>query len=199
MKFVIYIDKIKVDKLMVKEAAAKSLMWRWRCCHLLFSYTVIFMQAWLVTSFLNTTNGMLIPMNMRWNERWINKCMYECMYGWLHKGFPEYHDVQLKKRDKERKTFLVIIQIHKTVSSFRTANHFTSHSLRINKIKKMHEGRMWDQLYASRANNHFHCVYVWRMSGKIQSHDYNMELVYLSDLLFIGSLDLFIYFFSKIT
>ena len=26
LKFVIYIDKIKVDKLMVKEAAAKSLM-----------------------------------------------------------------------------------------------------------------------------------------------------------------------------
>ena len=41
--------------------------------------------------------------------------MYECMYGWLHKGFPEYNDVQLK-RDKEGKTFFfVIIQFHMAI------------------------------------------------------------------------------------
>ena len=61
------------------------------------------------------------------------------MYGWLHKGFPEYHDVQLK-RDREGKTFLVILEIHKDISSFRTANHFTSHALKINKIKKLMKG-----------------------------------------------------------
>ena len=73
--------------------------------------------------------------------------MYECMYGWPHKGFPEYHDVQLNKRDKEGKTFLVIIKIHVAISSFRTANHFTFHALKINQIKKKECVTLQSQTY----------------------------------------------------
>ena len=51
------------------------------------------------------------------------------MYVWVHvwvapQRFPRISWCAVK-RDREGKTFLVILEIHKAISSFRTANHFT--------------------------------------------------------------------------
>ena len=143
-------------------------------------------------------------------RRWINKCIYECMYWWLHKGFQEYHDAQLKKKDNEGKNsakstiflsyFLLIIQIHMTISSFRTANHFTSHALKINKIQKLMKWG-WGISSIRQEPTIIFIMYIYGgwvgSSKKFQSHDYDMEFIYISNLFFIASLDLWTYINSS--